>query len=99
MPDQSRRSHGGPMRTMSFAPTAGVVLCLMLSPSCGVTRGDDSRDMLMIIPNSPGGGYDQTGRAAVQVMEDEDITGGSFTVDNVIGPGGPGRWQRSAGQA
>jgi putative tricarboxylic transport membrane protein len=53
-----------------------------------VTRGDDSRDMLMIIPNSPGGGYDQTGRAAVQVMEEEDITGGSFTVDNVIGAGG-----------
>ena len=87
------------MRTMSFAPTAGVVLCLLLSPGCGVTRGDDSRDMLMIIPNSPGGGYDQTGRAAVQVMEDEDITGGSFTVDNVIGAGGAGAMTSLIGKA
>ena len=53
-----------------------------------VTRGDDSRDLLMIIPNSPGGGYDQTGRAAVRCMEDKDITGGTFTVENVIGAGG-----------
>jgi putative tricarboxylic transport membrane protein len=53
----------------------------------------------MIIPNSPGGGYDQTGRAAVQVMEDEDITGGSFTVDNVIGAGGAGAMTTLIGQA
>ena len=44
--------------------------------------------MLMMIPNSPGGGYDQTGRAAVSVMETHDITGGSFEVTNVIGAGG-----------
>lgn len=55
---------------------------------CGVTRGDDGNDLLMMIPNSPGGGYDQTGRAAVQVMEDNDVTAGSFTVDNIIGAGG-----------
>ena len=66
---------------------AATVLLLAMT-SCGVTRGDDSRDLLMIIPNSPGGGYDQTGRAAVQVMEDDDVTGGSFTVDNVVGAGG-----------
>ena len=45
----------------------------------------------MIIPNSPGGGYDLTGRAAVRVMSDDDVTGGDFTVDNVIGAGGPRR--------
>ena len=56
--------------------------------ACGVTRGDDSRDLDMLIPNSPGGGYDQTGRAAVQVMEDDDITGGTFKVSNIIGAGG-----------
>ena len=66
---------------------------------CGVTRGDDSRDLLMIIPNSPGGGYDQTGRAAVQVMEEDDITGGSFTVDNVIGAGGAGAMTSLVGRA
>jgi putative tricarboxylic transport membrane protein len=42
----------------------------------------------MIIPNSPGGGYDLTGRDAVQVLADEDITGGDITVDNVVGAGG-----------
>ena len=56
--------------------------------ACGVTRGDDSRDLKMMIPNSPGGGYDQTGRAAVDVMEDLDITGGTFQVSNIIGAGG-----------
>ena len=65
-------------------------MLLLAVSACGVTRGADSRDLLMIIPNSPGGGYDQTGRAAVKVMEDGDITGGSFTVDNVIGAGGAG---------
>jgi putative tricarboxylic transport membrane protein len=70
---------------MSVVAATALVLA---SAGCGVTRGDDSRDLLMIIPNSPGGGYDQTGRAAVQVMEDLDITGGSFTVENVVGAGG-----------
>lgn len=56
--------------------------------ACGVTRGDQSSDLLMIIPNAAGGGYDQTGREAVKVMEGADITGGSFTVDNIEGAGG-----------
>jgi putative tricarboxylic transport membrane protein len=70
-------------RIVSIAAVLTVTLA-----GCGVTRGDDSRDILMIIPNAVGGGYDLTGRAAVQVMEDEDITGGSFTVDNIEGAGG-----------
>ena len=53
----------------------------------------------MIIPNSPGGGYDQTGRAAVKIMEDADITGGSFTVDNVVGAGGAGAMTSLIGKA
>jgi putative tricarboxylic transport membrane protein len=87
------------MRTVSIASRAGVVLSLLLFASCGVTRGDDSRDLLMIIPNSPGGGYDQTGRAAVAVMEDRDITGGSFTVNNVVGAGGAGAMTSLIGKA
>jgi len=67
--------------------------------ACGVTRGEDTRDLLMIIPNSPGGGYDQTGRAAVGVMEENDITGGSFTVDNVIGAGGAAAMTDLIGEA
>jgi putative tricarboxylic transport membrane protein len=42
----------------------------------------------MWIPNSPGGGYDQTGRAAVGAMEQEKITGGSWEVTNILGAGG-----------
>jgi putative tricarboxylic transport membrane protein len=83
---------------MSSAAIAAAVLVVALS-GCGVTDGDDSRDLLMIIPNSPGGGYDQTGRAAVQVMEDADITGGSFTVDNVVGAGGAGAMTDLVGKA
>src|SRR6478609_6306318 len=56
--------------------------------SCGVTRGDDNKDIAMWIPNSPGGGYDQTGRAAVSVMEQDDVTGGNFEVTNILGAGG-----------
>jgi putative tricarboxylic transport membrane protein len=53
----------------------------------------------MIIPNSPGGGYDQTGRAAAQVMEAANITGGSFTVDNIVGAGGSSAMTKLIGRA
>ena len=79
----------------------GLVTGLLLVPlaGCGVTRGDDARDLLMIIPNSPGGGYDQTGRAAVRAMEANDVTGGSFTVQNVIGAGGAAAMTELVGEA
>lgn len=64
-----------------------AVLVLGLG-ACGVTRGDQSRDIAMMIPNSPGGGYDLTGRTAVRIMEADDITGGRFEVSNIIGAGG-----------
>ena len=57
---------------------------------CGVTRGDDPSGLhrlRMMVPNSPGGGYDLTARTAVKIMEDEDITG-RVEVFNVIGAGG-----------
>src|SRR3712207_899826 len=88
------------MRDRARTPRAAASLALALALSgCGVTRGDDSRDLLMIIPNSPGGGYDQTGRAAVRVMEDNEVTGGSFTVDNVIGAGGAAAMTDLIGEA
>lgn len=72
------------------SPVAALTACALAvsMAACGVTRGDDTRDLDMLITNSPGGGYDQTGRAAVQVMEAGDITGGTFRVSNVIGAGG-----------
>ncbi|GAB5899505.1 tripartite tricarboxylate transporter substrate-binding protein [Mycolicibacterium mageritense] len=56
-----------------------------------MTRGgDESRGLhrlRMMVPNSPGGGYDLTARTAVKIMEDTDITG-RIEVFNVIGAGG-----------
>lgn len=75
-------------RRATVMRTMPVLLCLLLLAACGVTRGDDSRDLSMLIPNSPGGGYDQTGRAAVRTLEDLKVTGGSFDVTNIIGAGG-----------
>ena len=90
------RRHSGTRRAGRL--TAALLLAVSLA-GCGVTRGDDSSDLLMIIPNSPGGGYDQTGRAAVAAMEAEDITGGSFTVDNIVGAGGAGAMTSLMGRA
>ncbi|WP_163802046.1 Bug family tripartite tricarboxylate transporter substrate binding protein [Mycolicibacterium sediminis] len=62
----------------------------MAVTGCGVTRGDDPSSMhrlRMMVPNSPGGGYDLTARTAVKIMEDKDITG-RIEVFNVIGAGG-----------
>ncbi|KKF01740.1 Bug family tripartite tricarboxylate transporter substrate binding protein [Mycolicibacterium obuense] len=73
-------------------PVAGIVLAMvaaLLLSACGVTRGEDSglHRLRMMVPNSPGGGYDLTARTAVKVMEDEKITG-RVEVFNVIGAGG-----------
>ena len=73
-------------RSVAVAVSLGATL--LLATGCGVTRGEQSKDLTMLIPNSAGGGYDQTGRAAVAVMDKGDITGGSFEVTNVIGAGG-----------
>ncbi len=77
------------MERRTLARLVGLLIgALLLSACAGVTRGDDSRDLSMLIPNAPGGGYDQTGRAAVATMEDLDATGGTFDVTNIMGAGG-----------
>jgi putative tricarboxylic transport membrane protein len=77
------------MLTATRASAAVAALAALTAlAGCGVTRGAESRDLEMWIPNSPGGGYDQTGRAAVSVLEDEAITGGDFEVTNILGAGG-----------
>ena len=67
-----------------------ATLAALLVSACGVTRGEDSQGLhrlRMMVPNSPGGGYDLTARTAVKIMEDDDITG-RVEVFNVIGAGG-----------
>lgn len=78
------------------ATTIIVLAAALLLSSCGVTRGGEgeaNRRISMYIPNSPGGGYDLTGRAAARVLEDEDLSG-RFEVTNVIGAGGTVAMQR-----
>jgi putative tricarboxylic transport membrane protein len=65
--------------------------------ACGVTdksstdaAADSSKplsDLRIMVPNSPGGGYDITARTAAKVMEDSDITTGT-EVFNLEGAGG-----------
>ena len=68
---------------------AVATIALLLLSACGVTRGGESgpHRLRMMVPNSPGGGYDLTARTAVKIMEDDDITG-RVEVFNVIGAGG-----------
>ncbi|MEH3034550.1 MAG: tripartite tricarboxylate transporter substrate-binding protein [Aeromicrobium erythreum] len=82
-------------RTTTLVVT--LVLALVTSVAgCGVTRDADdatNRRLRMMIPNSPGGGYDLTGRAAAKAMEDNDLTG-RFEITNVIGASGTVAMQR-----
>ncbi|HKV21297.1 MAG TPA: tripartite tricarboxylate transporter substrate binding protein, partial [Mycobacterium sp.] len=67
-----------------------AVIAALLVSGCGVTRGGEEKGfhrLRMMVPNSPGGGYDLTARTAVKIMEDNDITG-RVEVFNVIGAGG-----------
>lgn len=78
-------------RRLCAAAAAAVALVAAASvTACGVTRNDESvglHRLRMMVPNSPGGGYDLTARTAVKIMEDTDITG-RVEVFNVIGAGG-----------
>ena len=76
------------------ALATGVVLA---ASACGVTdsaggaegSAEDGplTDLRVMVPNSPGGGYDVTARTAAKVMEDEGIASG-IEVFNLEGAGG-----------
>jgi putative tricarboxylic transport membrane protein len=67
-----------------------VAACGVTDKSSGDTAVDSSKpmtDLRIMVPNSPGGGYDITARTAAKVMEDDDITTGT-EVFNLEGAGG-----------
>ena len=76
------------------ALVAGLAL---VASACGVTdsssgdtaadAGQPLSDLRIMVPNTPGGGYDITARTAAKVMEDDDITSGT-EVFNLEGAGG-----------
>lgn len=76
------------LRPRLLGSAVALALAAALASGCGVTRGDGDDDLSMWIPNSPGGGYDQTGRAAVATMEKNDVIDGTFEVTNIMGGGG-----------
>lgn len=91
-----RRPARRPRRTRTATVVALVLALAATLGACGVTRGGDDPDnrrLRMMIPNSPGGGYDLTGRAAAQVMEEDGLTG-RFEITNVIGASGTVAMQR-----
>ena len=80
------------LRLAAFA--AGLAL---VTSACGVTTSSDDgkaadagkpmTDLRIMVPNTPGGGYDTTARVAAKVMENDDITSGT-EVFNLDGAGG-----------
>ena len=77
------------LKRLAVGLTAVLIAAVVLA-GCGVTRGEDPAGLhrlRMMVPNSPGGGYDLTARTAVKIMEDEKLTG-RIEVFNVIGAGG-----------
>ncbi len=90
------------MRTFPARLTAGFLAAGLLVVGCGTTRGDDSDgsadsgpvdDLQIMVPNSPGSGYDTTARTAAKAMEDADLTG-PLEVFNLEGAGGTVGLQR-----
>jgi len=92
------------MRTWSRLAGAGAALALGLAMAgCGTTADDNSpggdRDtgpvtgLRVMVPNSPGSGYDTTARTATKAMEDAGIAR-NVEVFNVAGAGGTVGLQR-----
>lgn len=83
-----RARHPSATRILAFL--VSLTIAAVFATGCGVTRNSDQSGLhrlRMMVPNSPGGGYDLTARTAVKIMEDRDITG-RVEVFNVIGAGG-----------
>jgi putative tricarboxylic transport membrane protein len=91
------------MRTASLRRlTVGTVAAGLVLTGCGTTAeggsASESADvpltgLRMLIPNSPGSGYDTTGREVAQVLEDEELSE-SIEVFNLEGAGGTVGLQR-----
>src|SRR5215218_1111208 len=93
------------MRTASLRRlTVGAVAAGLVLTGCGTTAEGGSADsgggsdgpitgLRVMVPNSPGSGYDTTARAWAQVMEDEKLAE-SIEVFNLEGAGGTVGLQR-----
>jgi len=81
--------------------TVGIAAAGLVLTGCGTTADDGSASggdgpvsgLRIMVPNSPGSGYDTTGRAWAQVLEDQDLAT-SIEVFNLEGAGGTVGLQR-----
>ena len=91
------------MSRSTWRRTSATLAALALATTaCGTTAGDDGEDtaasgpvsgLRVMVPNSPGSGYDQTARAATKAMEDGGLAE-TVEVFNVAGAGGTVGLQR-----
>ena len=92
------------MSRSTWSRTAATLAAVALATTaCGTTAGDDTEDtaaasgpvtdLRVMVPNSPGSGYDQTARAATKAMEDAELAE-TVEVFNVAGAGGTVGLQR-----
>ncbi len=73
----------------SISAVALASFALLATGACGSDSGKDGNvsNLRIMVPNSPGGGYDTTARVAAKVMEDESVAK-SVQVYNLEGAGG-----------
>jgi putative tricarboxylic transport membrane protein len=74
------------MRKFQKLATAGATLAAVLALAACSGSGDSAQVRIMV-PNSPGGGYDTTARVAAKIVEDEKIND-TVEVYNLEGAGG-----------
>jgi putative tricarboxylic transport membrane protein len=89
------------LRTLFTSTSAALVVGLALT-GCGVSADDSTSDstssgpikgLRILVPNSPGSGYDTTARQAAKDMQDAGLTG-TVEVFNSAGAGGTVGLQR-----
>jgi putative tricarboxylic transport membrane protein len=87
-----------PKTAIRLTLTAAAAAVALTASACGATSGSSSAagsadsgkpltGLRLMVPNSPGGGYDVTARTAAKVMEDAKIAN-SLEVFNLSGAGG-----------
>ena len=77
-------------RWKKSAFAGAAILAMVAATGCGSSTGDSksgSGSLRIMVPNSPGGGYDTTARVAAKIMEDEGIKS-NVQVFNLEGAGG-----------
>ncbi|MBO3735875.1 Bug family tripartite tricarboxylate transporter substrate binding protein [Glycomyces niveus] len=88
----------------AFLSAAAAVPVAAAASACGLTAEEGGSDggpltgLRIMVPNSPGGGYDTTARSIARIMEDESIAK-AIEVFNLEGAGGTVGLQRTVSES